>query len=151
MQSILEDSAITNFMQQKSTRYQLRHWALSSASKSYFLLNLSQHCHKSVFPTTESSLFTAFPQKPYQVFFLGTSPHFTSSGISIFPRCISVPLAMESAKPQASKIPCITYFLKALPSRSWSLPHKIFSRPTLYKPVSGNSGFSSFSGFCRCR
>ena len=44
--------------------------ALSSASKSYFLLNLSQHCHKSVFLTAESGLFTAFLRKSYQVFFL---------------------------------------------------------------------------------
>lgn len=70
MQKILEESAITNFMEHKSTRYQLRHCVLSSALKSYFPLNLSQHCHKSVFSTSESGLFTAFLQISYQVFFL---------------------------------------------------------------------------------
>lgn len=43
---------------------------LVSVAKSHFLLNLSQHCHKSVFLTSESGLFTAFLQKSYQVFFL---------------------------------------------------------------------------------
>ena len=57
---------------------------LSSALKSYFPLNLSQHCHKSVFQTSESGLFTAFLQNSYQVFFL------YRWGIYDFPSCSKV-------------------------------------------------------------
>ena len=45
MRNVLEESAITNFMQQKSTRYQLRHWVLFCSKilfSSEFVTALSQ-------------------------------------------------------------------------------------------------------------